>query len=644
MSVATAGTSQTGTARIESLLSARLFLSPQLVGERLYFLSNMSGRISLYAMDLGGSVPEPLLPPQIALQNPELMDGYVFYVLTALGQILVMIDQDGDENYQPMLVPLEGGLPEPACGDRFAGQRTHLLHCDARSNVAYLVAESRQEQKNSAYQLSLAERSLRSLRESTWGSWVAGVNDDHSKAILIDGYTMGDEALYLWTQGAEECRLLYGTPLEQRAPGQDVPLNSIFDCEFTRGDRGILCGTALFGDNYGLGYLPLAQPAEIRPVAISGTIHDGVGELTHLRRLHDQRYSVEYNIDGCSWLYEGAFDEDALHMSLDTVLCGAGELATGVLAGVEYDEDGDRYALAFSTATSPTQLYTVDADRRVTRRTRERILGIPAQWLSAGEDASFTSFDGLRVSARLYLPAEALGFTGPRPLVYYVHGGPQGQERPDFAWFSMPLIQFLTLHGCAVFVPNARGSTGYGLSYTKKVDHDWGGDDRRDHVHAMGLLSRDERVDTVRAAVVGRSYGGYMTLTLAARHPELWSAAVDMFGPSNLLTFMDAVPETWKPYFKIAVGDPETDRAFLVERSPSTYMEQINCPLLVIQGQNDPRVVEPESRKVVDDLRARGKEVEYLVFANEGHDVIKFENRVRCYNAITEFFTGILRP
>ncbi|HEX6384980.1 MAG TPA: prolyl oligopeptidase family serine peptidase, partial [Anaerolineae bacterium] len=182
-------------------------------------------------------------------------------------------------------------------------------------------------------------------------------------------------------------------------------------------------------------------------------------------------------------------------------------------------------------------------------------------------------------------------------------------------------------------------STGYGLSYTKKVDRDWGGDDRLDHVHAMTqVLPQDERLDTTRTGVVGRSYGGYMTLTLAARHPELWSAAVDMFGPYDLLTFMDRIPETWKPYFAIAVGDPEKDRDFLIERSPRTYIEQISCPLLVIQGKNDPRVIERESRDVVEQLRAIGKEVEYLMFEDEGHDVLKHENRVRCYNAITDFF------
>jgi dipeptidyl aminopeptidase/acylaminoacyl peptidase len=242
------------------------------------------------------------------------------------------------------------------------------------------------------------------------------------------------------------------------------------------------------------------------------------------------------------------------------------------------------------------------------------------------------------------LPAASLGFQGPRPLVYYIHGGPQSQERPNFAWFSMPLIQYLTLNGFAVFVPNVRGSSGYGLKYMKQVDRDWGGQDRLDHVHALKVLADDKRIDVSRSGVVGRSYGGYMTLTLAFRHPELWSAAVDMFGPYDLLTFSDRIPETWKPYFAIALGDPVKDRDFLIERSPKTYMNQLICPLLVIQGKNDPRVVEAESRDVVEQLRAVGKQTEYLMFENEGHDVLKYENRVTCYNTITEFFVKHLKP
>jgi dipeptidyl aminopeptidase/acylaminoacyl peptidase len=224
--------------------------------------------------------------------------------------------------------------------------------------------------------------------------------------------------------------------------------------------------------------------------------------------------------------------------------------------------------------------------------------------------------------------------------VYYIHGGPQSQERPNFAWFSMPLIQILALEGFAVFVPNARGSTGYGSEYAQRVDRDWGGQDRLDHVFAMQeVLAKDDRVDVDRGGVIGRSYGGYMTLTLAGRHPELWRAAVDMFGPYDLFTFMERIPETWKPFFALTLGTAEDDRDFLIDRSPRTHIGNIACPLLVIQGQNDPRVVERESHDLVDELRGRGKDVDYIVFEDEGHDVLKLPNRVRCYEAITEFFS-----
>jgi pimeloyl-ACP methyl ester carboxylesterase len=630
--------------RIESLLSARLFLAPQLADGRLYFVSDLSGRLSLYAMEArpAGSVPEPLLPPGLALQNPHLIGGYLFYVFPKLGKVLVMLDRDGDENYQPMLIPLTGGYPEPAFGEPLANYRCHVGKGDRERSLVYLFAESRAEAMNVTFRGDLNTGALTELGRSRWGLGPDGVNADHTQAILNEGYTAGDNVLFLWKDGAR--RLLYGTPLEQREAGKEYPPTAVGNCFFTPNDKGLLLSTVLFEDTYSLGYLDLAGPAEIKPVVLKGVQHTGLGELGAVEHIRQNRYLVQFNIDGCSWAYEGAFDETALTMTLERVICGAGRIANGVLESIHYDDGSGTYALSFSTATSPTQLYTVGPDG-IVQHTRERVLGLPDEWLSSGEDASFTSFDGLRISARLYLPAEARGFRGPRPLVYYIHGGPQSQERPDFAWFSMPLIQFLTLNGFAVFVPNARGSSGYGFSYMKRVDHDWGGQDRLDHVHAMTqVLPHDMRLDVKRTAVAGRSYGGYMTLTLATRHPELWAAAVDMFGPYNLLTFIDRLPETWKPYFAIAVGDPVKDKGFLIERSPSTYMDQVACPMLVIQGKNDPRVIEPESRDVVERLRAQGKTVEYLMFENEGHDVLKFENKARCYTAITDFFSQHLRP
>ena len=628
--------------RIEALLSARLFVEPQLVHDRLYFVSNLSGHLSLYVMDAAGGVPEPLVPPQLALQNPELVGGHLFHVLPGLEQILIMIDHDGDENYEPHVVPLEGGFPEPLAAEVFGGQRSHLIDVDDETETAYFAAESREESLITAMRVDLASGAAEVLHASPYGALVAAWTPDHARVLYGDGYTIGDSVLYEIDASGSR-RMLYGTPIEERDPDAEIRLTGFRSARGTTSGNGVLLVTTLFDDTGSLGYLELDHAGEVEPIAITGLVHEGVGELDRIQHLEHDRVALVYNIDGCSWVYDAIFDEPSRTVTATRVLMGqGGELAGGVLHGLHYDKASGRFAVAFCTATMPTQLYVLGADAvtEPARRTSERALGLAPKLLSPGEDASFESHDGLRVSARLYLPSDGLDFTGPRPLVYYVHGGPQSQERPNFAWFSMPLIQILTLEGFAVFVPNARGSTGYGLDYSKRVDRDWGGLDRLDHVHAMTeVLPGDPRIDVSRAGVVGRSYGGYMTLMLAARHPELWGAAIDMFGPYDLFTFMDRLPETWKPYFGLSVGDPEKDRDFLTDRSPKTHITDITCPLLVIQGQNDPRVVEQESCDVVEELRGHGREVDYLVFEDEGHDVLKLVNRVRCYERIVRFFS-----
>jgi pimeloyl-ACP methyl ester carboxylesterase len=627
-------------ARIDSFLSARLFFAPQLVDARIYFISNLSGQLSLYSMAYGGSVPQPLLPPSIALQNPDLIGGNSYFVFPKIGKILVMLDQDGDENYQPMLIPISGGYPESSFNHFFEDYRVRLFSCDPINEICYLLAESHTEQMNEAFMGNLNSGKLIKLAQSQWGAYVDAYNKNHSKVTIIDGFSAGDNVLYLWEKKNRSIQLLYGTPLEDRKPDQAVPLNSINSTHFTNHDQSLIFVTSLFDDSFGLGYLNIKKPSKIKEVQITGKKHKGRGELNDFIWVKKNTYLLEYNIDGCSWLYEAKFDEDDLKMDLGRVITGKGIISNGVLESVRYDKNSDSYILNHSTATTPTQIFTIEGKKRkrIVSHTHESVLGISDSLLSAGEDASFSSYDGLRISAWLYLPSPETSYQKPYPLVYYIHGGPHNQERPNFAWFSMPLIQFLTLNGFAVFVPNVRGSSGYGLSYMKQVDRDWGGFDRLDHVHAMKILKKDTRIDVSHAAVVGRSYGGYMSLTMATRHPELWSAAVDMFGPYDLLTFSERLPETWKPYFQIALGDPVKEREFLIERSPRTYIDQIECPLLVIQGKNDPRVIEQESRDLVEHLRSIGKQVEYLMFENEGHDVLKFENRISCYNTITDFF------
>ncbi len=629
--------------RIESLLSARQFVHPQVVGDRLYFISDLSGRLSLYVMDVRGSVPEPLLPPDVALPNPHhLQGGVTFQVLPKLGKILLMLDHDGDENYQPVFLPMDGGRPEPVFGDRFAGQQVFCTFCDAERLLALFTTDPRNSPIFTTLRADLATLETVDLGSSIYANAPVGHNADLTTVVLADQYTFGDTALYLWREGEGERRLLFGKPIDQRAPGEQTPPNGIgiaYPLE-----HGVFCTSALFDDSYGLAYFPFADPNALQPVVIHGLAHSGIGELVNLTWRGGNRYTVEYNIDGSSWVYEGLFDEAGRSFAVQRVLVGQGELSGGVLESLDYDEGSGRYSFAFSTAMSPAQLYVLEADGALQRVTNERLLGIPPTAMAPGEDYPYTSHDGLRISSRLYLPAAELGFEGPRPVIFYIHGGPQSQERPDFTWFSMPLIQFFTLNGFAVWTPNVRGSTGYGMKYMKRVDHDWGGLDRLDHVTAYELLRQDARLDMGRVGVMGRSYGGYMTLTLLGRHPELWQAGVDMFGPYNLTTFIDRLPETWKTYFYQAVGHPEKDAEFLAERSPSTYLSNLACPLLVMQGAHDPRVIERESRDVVEQMQAQGKAVDYVVYTDEGHDVLKYVNKVDCYNRIVDFFAQHLRP
>lgn len=630
---------------IQSLLSARLLLNPRISRSRVYFLSDMSGVLGLYGMEERGGIPEPLLPTGLALQNPHLIVGYNYFVLPKLGKVLVMIDENGNENYQPCFVPLQGGIPEPIFGEKYKGQQLACLDCDIRKNIAYLYHDDRKTPNMECLRVDLATLEATSLGTSIYGNFYSGANPSHSTVILSDGYTAGDNVLYTLQRGEKERRLLYGVPIEKRKKGEQVRLPNTGTCNFTQNEKGLIFKSTIFRDEGSITYLPFDRPKEVLEVPIQGLQHKGKGEIVDLRHVDRNVFLLEYNIDGSSWLYECTYQERRHNRSLAVkrTLCGIPPLDQGVLMGVDHEIRGARitYVLAHAKASSPAQLYLHSAKGQgntLERLSNERVLGIDAKLLSKGEDTSYKSFDGLRISARLYLPSKHLGYEGPRPLVLYVHGGPQSQERPDFTWFSMPLIQYLTLNGFAVFVPNVRGSSGYGLKYMKLVDHDWGGDDVKDHIEGLKMLQKDPRVDSSRRAVIGRSYGGYMTLTLAGRHPKLWKAACDMFGPQDLIAFINRLPEAWKTGFYLMMGHPEKDRAFLIERSPKTYMKNIRCPMLIIQGRNDPRVLEVESREVAEQLKANGTEGDLLVFEDEGHDVLKLKNKVICYTKITEFF------
>ena len=243
----------------------------------------------------------------------------------------------------------------------------------------------------------------------------------------------------------------------------------------------------------------------------------------------------------------------------------------------------------------------------------------------------FPTHDGRQVPAWLYRPDG----DGPHGVVLSVHGGPEAQERASYNYSG--LYQYLVSCGIGVLAPNVRGSTGYGREYQRLILRDWGGGELRDLEAAARFLRSLDWVDPARIGVFGGSFGGFATLSCLSRLPEYWACGVSVVGPSNLVTLAKSVPPTWRPRMAAWVGDPDTEAEFLLSRSPITYADAIRAPLFVIQGANDPRVVKAESDQIVDALRARGVEVRYDVYDDEGHGFRKREHELKAFEDTSEF-------
>lgn len=305
----------------------------------------------------------------------------------------------------------------------------------------------------------------------------------------------------------------------------------------------------------------------------------------------------------------------------------------GVVGAMLFSPDGRHLALLLATARRATELYTLHLpDGRLVRITSSMLGGIAEEELVTPELVEYPTFDGRRIPAWLFRPPGASA-ASPVPAALSIHGGPEWQERPTYH----PLYQYLLHRGIAVMAPNIRGSTGYGISYQRLIHRDWGGGELKDIEAAARYLQSLPWVDSSRLAIFGGSFGGFATLSAVTRLPQYWAAAVDIVGPSNLVTFAKSVPPTWRRFMKQWVGDPEEDREFLLQRSPITYVDQVRAPLLVIQGQNDPRVVKAESDQMVEHLRQLGRPVEYVVFEDEGHGFTRRANLQKAFRLTAEF-------
>jgi dipeptidyl aminopeptidase/acylaminoacyl peptidase len=307
----------------------------------------------------------------------------------------------------------------------------------------------------------------------------------------------------------------------------------------------------------------------------------------------------------------------------------AGELETGgTVNNIAISHDGVRCAYTLLPVGRPVEIRVLELQ---TGEDRLLLQGeAQPSYAPRPESIRIAGTQG-DIPCYVFRPAGAVGRT---PALLVIHGGPEGQSRPQ----SMSALGGRMLEqGVTVVVPNIHGSTGYGKAWQARIHRDWGGIDLADLRSVAEWMRAQPDFDPERIGVFGGSYGGFATLTCVTRLPEYWCCAVDLFGPSNLVTMLENDPPNWRRWNKLWIGDLDTDREKLTARSPITYVEGVRCPLLVIQGDNDPRVPREESDQMVERLRALGRPVEYLTFEGEGHGFAKRENQVLVHERTVEF-------
>ena len=298
------------------------------------------------------------------------------------------------------------------------------------------------------------------------------------------------------------------------------------------------------------------------------------------------------------------------------------------------DQKDEHWIVKYESSQHPPHYYLYDRLTRSSRflfTTQPKLENYP---LSPMTPISYTARDGMTLHGYLTLPLDA----DPKNLstILFVHGGPWARDM----WGCDPFVQWLANRGYAVLQVNYRGSTGYGKNYCNAGNKEWAGKMHTDLLDGKEWMIEQGYSNPDKVAILGGSYGGYAALVGMAFTPEEFCCGIDLVGPSNLVSLLETIPPYWNPVksiFDIRVGNLETERAFLESCSPIFKVDQICRPLLIAQGANDPRVNQAESDQIVAALRQRGKEVEYLLFSDEGHGFSKPENIIKfCISA--EYF------
>ena len=542
--------------------------------------------------------------------------------------LLYSQDSGGDENWHVYRVDLDDPTAPAVDLTPFPGARAYVEVLADRPGKALVGLNDRTPELADAYELDIATGELTLLAETPGrvAGWFASRGGDlFAFSLTVDG----DVELSTWDADARTLR-----PIAQY-DGADYTLG-IFPMAVTPDGKALWLGSNRNPDRTTLVRLDIATGEETEVDGHSTFSIDpraGVFPTMPSPLIVSRRTG-----DLLGVRYLGARQHiNALDPQFAAVLANLEKLSDGDLTAISSDVTGQRWVVSFDHDLAPGFTYYYDHATGASRELYRPLPHLNPEALAPMTPVTIRSRDGLDLHSYLTLPVgiEPTGL----PLVLAVHGGPWSRD----GWGFQAGTQLLANRGYAVLQINFRGSTGYGQGFVKAAIGEFAGKMHDDLIDGVEWAVQQGYADRDRVAIVGGSYGGYAALVGVTFTPDVFAAAVDYVGISSLANFMKTLPVVARPHlannWHLFVGDPSDpeQEADMLARSPITRVDQITTPLLVIQGANDTRVVQAESDNLVEALRGRGVDVEYMVKDDEGHGFVNPENVIDMWRAIDRF-------
>jgi dipeptidyl aminopeptidase/acylaminoacyl peptidase len=582
-------------------------------GKQVSFTTDMSGRLNLWKVSASGGWP---------LQLTQSDDRQYSATWSPDGKwIVYQQDAGGNELWDLYAVPSDGGTPANLINTPDVREEGPLWARDGKT-----VALNVKPKESTNYDIALLDWSTKKIRKLTSEtdksySWGAVAWSPDGKTLYANrGEISGVPEAEIYSIDVATGKLENLTPHQGKI---------LYAASSLSPDGGTLLITSNQKDGYqNVGLFDIASK-----------------KITWATDTKWEASSEHFSPDGKLFAYEINADGqiDAYLADRATMRAEKIDLPPGLnyFSGnpTTFSPAGDRVLINHQSSTHPGDIWVYDLkSRRPEQLTFSAIASLETTPMPPSQIVHYKTFDGKTVSALMWVPFN-IKRDGTNPGLVLPHGGPTGQM-VDY-WNTD--VSALVSRGYVCIAPNVRGSTGYGLEFQKANYKDLGGGDLQDEVYAAKFLETTGYVDAKKTGITGGSYGGFMTLMAVGKTPDVWAAGVELFGIINWYTMLQHEDALLQEYEKSLMGDPEKDRKVYEAASPITYIHNAKAPLLVLQGDNDPRVPKEEAQQVVDLLKKDGKTVDVHYYSNEGHGFEKRENRIDSIRRTVEWFDKYLK-